>query len=692
VHSPTPCAESAQDIELGERNGAKEDDSKSSLSTSGRVLDVWQLPSLDFTPLSLLYSSQGVTERPRSSGPIMRPNHPAIISPTPERPMSSQSRRRFSKILGLDDNKSLPFRSPRDVSRSHRSLNAGKLKRVLEGSEANYPARYSIPPFSPRNSMIAESARDNESNIGSTDHEQGSGCEKSTVESLLDKHIECLGLKSEDIPVGLHGQDKFGNDCTRASTISSCRDESTIRIALQPVPNHRARAQTISSGNEAEATSSEKQSLHPRTLFSLDALPTLQQIAAQSSPALSKLSFNDSAGRPSIGWKTLASTSKLSSDLPNLDQCTMKIPNLNEEVVASKAGINHFSMTRLSTSTASRLSGDSDDLYNWNDEPPTKQRSRPPGIERQISERRRMRMRLKMKRNSRSQGRICASEVSSGPESVHTAKAPLQDSVGLVEPSPKQNSTILETHEAVNTGKSSVPTAGKPPTQQASKSKPPDALPHIPNRQSSVVAIATQRVKQSVDMARKMSIKTMRSHRSNASIVEPLNSTRLSVVAPHLGPPDLGPPLTPMSMSLNMNFAFPAAPATAPVGLRATQSFFSDDSSAVRNPRASLRKRFNLPSLRSVLPSSSPRTHSTASVYGRNTQATQPKIHQSCQMQDLKQEESEHDLYGTVGMSEFAYCRRKMLDRVKGWWRRQCVPRRLGLTRRTGERGLSEGP
>ncbi len=688
VHTPTPNNISAKDSQTTDGSEGLDEDMKCSLVGEQRVVPDWQLPSLDFRPLSFLHCSQGAAERPRSSGPIMSSNPPSIMSPTPERPMSSQSRRRFSKILALDDGGCSPVHSPRNLSTSHTSLNAGKLKRVLENAETSYPKRYSIPPFSPRNSIIAESIRDNGSTRGSTDHEQESGCEKSTVESLLDKHIECLGLQSEDAVDYAEDPKAFGDNGTQASTVGTNMDESTVKITLDPAPKCRHRAQTISSVNVSTTASPVEQILVPRRLFSPDAPRRPRLTAAQSSPCVSNPSFPNASSRPSLGWKTLASTSRISSDDPTLSQCTISSPQPNDENASSDVEAKHLSMTRLSPTSSSCWSGDSEDLYNWNEDVSTKQRSRQPALERQLSQRRRMRMRLKLKRNSQSQGRICASELSSAHESFHTARALSRDQVSIVEPLSKQDLITFKNHNTFNVGSISEHMADNDPMQQTAKSNPPPISLGIPNRRSSVVAIATQRVKHSVDMARKMSVKTIRSHRSTASIVEPLNSSRMSAVAPHLASPDLGPPLTPMS--LNLNFAFPPAAVAPPAGLRATQSFFSDDSSAVQNQRGSLRKRFNLPSLRSVLPSS-PRAHSLVNAAERNSQAGHSKLHRSCQMQGLKQEDEEVDLYGTVGMSEFAYCRRKMLDRVKGWWRRQCVQRKFGLKRRRSELQPSQG-
>jgi hypothetical protein len=664
---------------MDEENKKIDENSKSSLAADGQGKTDWQLPSLNFRPLSFLHYSQVTSERPRSSGPLARSNPPTIISPTPKRPMSSQSRRRFSKILGMDDNSCPPPDRPANLSRSFNSLNSGKLKRVLETSETRYPPRYSIPPFSPRNSMITESTRDNESMQGSTDQEHGSGCEKSTVESLLDKHIECLGLQAETESARADDQKIPEDDGTQASTISTSRDERTIRIKLEPAPKRRVRSQTLSLADASRADSHAKQALVPKGLFSPKALERPRLGAALSSPCVSQLAFQNLPSRPSLGWDTLASTSNLSVADRDVREPLRRSTQPTEANAIGKREAKQLSNTRLSPSTSSRWSRDSKELYDWNDDMSIRQRSRERALTRQISQRRRMRARLKLKRNSRSHGRIYGSELSSNHGSFHTARVPSQDRVSVQESLCKRKAPSLDSQEEGNTVTVAADTARGATTEQRPGSDPPPISPKLPNRRSSVVAVATQRVKHNIDMARKISVRTIRSHHSNASVVEPMNSTRLSALAPHIGPPDLGPPLT--SVSLNMDFAFPPASTPAAPGLKATQSFFSDDSSAVQNPRASIRKRFNMPSLRSVLPSS-PRAQPIANGAEDATEASRARLHHSCQMQGLRQEGAEHDLHGTEGMSEFAYCRRRMLERVKGWWRRQNLQRRLRLKSR----------
>ena len=115
-------------------------------SGSRPFLQTWQLPSLNFRPFSLISSVQCPSDRPRTSAGV--PSHTCtaeLISPTPERPMSSQSRKRFSKILEFNDDYLGP--DAKGVKRSFNSLNFLGLKKVDEMPENSYPARFSIPPF-----------------------------------------------------------------------------------------------------------------------------------------------------------------------------------------------------------------------------------------------------------------------------------------------------------------------------------------------------------------------------------------------------------------------------------------------------------------------------------------------------------------------------------------------------------------
>jgi hypothetical protein len=201
--------------------------------------------------------------------------------------------------------------------------------------------------------------------------------------------------------------------------------------------------------------------------------------------------------------------------------------------------------------------------------------------------------------------------------------------------------------------------------------------PLIPARWSSIIAAMPQPTKPSIDVGRKPSIRSHRSQRSKASIVEPVNSTRLGTVVPRsdsvprLAPPELGPPLTSSEFNLSIPYAdIPSTiqPSTIRPTLRETKSFFSDDSSA-RRQRNSLRQRLHLNGLRNLIPSPA-----GTSMIAQTPRSERLHISHSCQMKGQGSHQngiaSPSD---TVAMTDFAYRKRKMFERLKEWWRRQCL-------------------
>lgn len=569
----------------------------------------WQLPSLHFKPLSFLRSQDEMRPSPKSH------SRPSIISPTPKRPVSSQSRRRFSKILEVDS----PYcfdGKPLDLTRSYDSLNSLKLKRVLN-ADTGYAHKYSIPPFLPRHSTIMEPSRENESSEPERDK-----CDKSTVESLLDKHIECLGLQ-----IGSTEGDST-DPSHNASTIKM-RDTSTLNTAeTSDQPASSLKTQNDSSNQQAKTQGVRQSTARLKTV--------------ESAPCLTL----SEPSRPSYGWNTLNSVSNLSSI--GLIQ-SPPLTNHPEENGLCRRTLSHASPR------SSCISITSDELYNWDDDPSSMRKGRSKEFARQVSQRRKMRIRLKMKRNSHNQS----------PHSPQSSldEAPLFQSLAA---------PLVGENDAKGEPQSAHATKPEAPRSEAAPRTESPVWPVIPKRLSSNPPIQT--VKRSVDLARKISITTIRSHHSHISVVEPMNSSRMWATAPHISIPDLGPSLN--SMSLNMNFVFPQAP-TPPAQRRKatlppTQSFFSDNSSAVHNPRASLRKKLHLPNLRGKIPLPHPSKSSLhlPLVNGNQEPKPGPAVHFKAQR--------EHSMgnINTVGLSEFAYRKKKLVERVKGWWNRQCVQRK----------------
>ena len=660
----------------------------------------WQLPSLSFRPLSFVNCAQSMADRPKTAETPSAPKEVEIISPTPERPVSSQSRRRFKNILGTDDE---PHFAPSVIPRSYNSLSFGKLNKVVEIPESAFPARFSIPPYSPRKSTIMEGAeesgKDNGKVVAVGTSEQAASevanPDRSTIDSLLDKHIECLGLEPESVEDAVGGE--RGEALFREAVRVSC-SESTVKRS-STIHNIQTakwmRTSTDSSANATSLASPERELLVPRKLFSkriYNTAPSTSSrlISAHSLPTFADAGRSDSlAGRqPSLGWQTLASTDQG----PHQDRIA---PQEHDEVQeslqitswANKIETGPLSELALSLTSSSFLSQDTEGTGDWGDQQAIPRRVRNDLLKAQASQRRKMRIRLKMKRDSLSQSRLTSSEVAPDPDSFHTA---------LTLPAPKE-CTLAELPaedlpQYMSDRQTSLVTVTRPRTSPSERSKV-NKSPDIPHRWSSIVAIAPEVLRPSMDIRRKASVRTSHTHRSNASLAEPLNSTRMSAQIPRssyhtglLAGPDLGAPLSSLNIDICPRYPdFTGANARPP--LRATESFFSDDSSAVQDQRASVRKRFHLHSLRGVLPSS------PGATAVRNKTETLPSRRDSKQLPPLPRvatasQEQERDLYGTVGMSDFAYRKRKFLERLKDWWKRHEMKRKLGINRKKSSKSL----
>jgi hypothetical protein len=665
----------------------------------------WQLPSLDFRPLSFADYAQSNADRPKTAEGVKTLSTTEIISPTPERPISSQSRRRFSKILGIEDDHHSVAST---VSRSYNSLNFARLKRVVELPESTYPARFSIPPYSPRRSTIAEGTDEDDADVcGVQDRNssQATSNAKSTVELLLENHIQCLGLQpgvSDAYSSAEKAQENEGESLTASGT------ESTVKISdYDKLHWHeKPRPKTASSAYPSTLASPEREFLVPKKLFSNKFYPTAPSggpklTSAYSLPCMSEATSPDqTANRPSTGWYTLASTMQLlSSPLTSPLTRTGLEANLGtnpseQSPDARKYKIRRRSKATLSPSASSCRSQELDGIYDWDDDAAFQKKRRNEYLARQASERRKVRVRLKLKRSSMSQGKLGNSEISRNQASSDIAPANIDGGEGVPEERPRGLKPPVEL-PAYDTRAQALATSDQTSdcgmtTVQVQRTA---GSPDIPHRWSSIVAIAPEVVRPSIDIRRLASIRTARSHRSHVSLAEPINSTRLSVQtprlssqAPHFAAPDLAPSLS--SLNLDMSVRYPDMIASPRPVLRETRSFFSDDSSAVHKHMGSLRDRFHLHSLRSVLPSS-PRGTMVSDGADMTPRSNVTKAHQSHQIRGHSGEEEERDLYGTIGMTDFAYRKRRMIERLKDWWKRHSMQRKLGLKRKKSSKNIA---
>lgn len=689
VHGPTPNDVPQRLSSLDSAMVRNSEGHKDALSTGRK----WQLPSLNFRPLSFVNCAPTTGDRPKSAEGMIQTGPTDIISPTPERPVSSQSRRRFSKILCLEDDQCVHLST---VSRSYNSLNFGKLKRVAEVPESNYPARLSIPAYSPRKSTIEEAADETELNIVDAVRDerasQNTSNAKSTVESLLDKHIECLGLQP-NVPI-FPPQTKIpADDASCGRHVSGIT--STVKLS-QPSYyqdwQRKTRPRTASSADPSVLASPERELLVPKKLFSTRTYPMTRSDSSgltntRSLPCMAEAAAtHQTTGRPSTGWRSLASTAQCLSS-PHTDNA------LASGVVESPRAkdsepLRHQSRRRSAISTSLSLTSSqgrtTEDLFDWDDEADLQSRLRDSLLAKQASQRRKLRVRLKLKRNSLSQGKLGSCELPAPSVSTHTA---LELSQALsADATNRVHDRQQDVEVPSNKGKTQAYLNSTHDFRTAPvPSQTADCSSSIP-RQSSGVANVPEVVRSSSDIRRKTSTKTARSHRSNTSLADPINSTRLSapILRPsmHLSrpsPTDLGPSMS--ALHLDMGARYPDVAANPRPMLREARSFFSDDSSAIHHQRGSLRKRLHLHSLRGVLPSS-PRATVIDDVAKTTPKRTRSRLGQPHTTRDEDSHEHERDLYGTVGMTDFAYRKKRLVIRLKDWWKRHSMQRKLGLKRK----------
>ena len=594
--------------------------------------------------------------------------------------MSSQSRKRFSKILEINDDYTDP--DAKGVKRSFNSLNFLRLNKVDEMPESNYPARFSIPPFSPlKPSPTAAGTDANDvAQLATPAVNSGEAAnpEKSTVESLLDRHIEALGLMpnpddGESIStkdIAIHFPSGATDDTFKALAAGLSKKNIKRTHSLITDPFHV----------RSSLGSPEGRRLMPRRLFASVDMSTSKLPSLQSAPQLPGLVPESMIpDTHSYGWQTLASSSQLNS-MPTITRAfSDDVFEGDEEAQNNRRfKVRRRSSLSLTPGSYNGWSQSAEDLSRRNQESHIHKRTRE-DFDRQMSHRRRQRIRLKLKRNSQSLASITAKEIA---ERMGDVQAVVDEDSNLA---------YDENVPVEQDGPAELDSIPIQAIRDISMS------PKIPHRWSSLINVIQQPIKQSIDVVRKPSIRTVRSHPSISSLAEPINSTRFAAQSPNLvsqisismlAPPDLGPPLHASTLDLSIPYA--PEPSTVRPTLRETRSFFSDDSSRFDNKpgtsggTGTLRKKLGLHSLRNAIPVS-PRTSVVQRAFSVKQAGHRMHVHHSCNniVGGKESFDEEAPLDGTVGMSDFAYRKRRVMQKVKDWWMRQCVQKKLvGTLRR----------
>ena len=683
VHSPPPEGISRQRLLVSRTLGAI---GKVSIKKEVALAEpqprhsgTWQLPTLSFRPIS--FGSQGSSPslRPRTSEATAHRKPLDIVCPVPSRPMSSQSRKRFSRILEIED--TFDPHSTSSQGKPAIPFRTAALEQVREAPDHLTPTPGTVwhdgVSDSPVSSMRSPVCRHDGNGDADIRISEVTNHDKSTIESLLDKHIDCLGLTPEAEQFSASGLEQPDDEPTDHFDDLEQRGERTVRLRdlLAAVPSwNKGRPFTSSSQRQSSLGSTEKGRMRPRRLFaSMDAKrPSTisEQISTTVSPD------HNAKSRPSFGWQTLSSSSQLHDPTRSMPSFTSgELADVDSSGTRTRFKVNQKSNLSLSLSPSllTHLSEKSTDMLDSTTPTATPRRTKSELLARQASHRRR-RVRIMLKSKSKSDSLGNMDEVAGEDAEAASASVPERSrpaSPESIVKSPVQGYAELSAESVV-------------PFETRLSLSPP-----IPSRWSSIIAAMPEPVKKSAaDLIRKASARTMRSHRSNESIVDPVNSTRLNKQVPRMGsvprlaPPEFGPPLT--TSDLNLSLQYPGQPPTFRPRLRETRSFFSDDSSA-QQQRRSLREKLHIHSLRQVMPGSSGGSNLAYST-PRQVGTRRVKLDHTCRTRGLRySDESSSALQDLVPMSDFAYRRRKVLERLKDWWRRQCVPKALTLKRR-GER------
>ena len=583
-------------------------------------IPVWKLPSMNFPPLALSNYSDSSDDFYESPDEARSDEYPHVFAPVAERPISTQdNRKRFSRIL--DTNCESPTATTqRNISTRPHTPDDLKVQSSIENHGVD---------TTPHKHILAQPLRElSVSYTGTTpvgQHGHWNGIirqnrvtqlspytENSTVDSLLEKHIECLGLG-----VGLSDDDSeieashdvdaapvsLLEDTSRPSSPTSVRDLSPVTVSAnrQPldavllVPDEDEIVPSTSR-RPASQQSDPRYPLHDSTAHDKDrrfppAAGSSISPWKNSLPPRETTPEAASNHSPAFHATTSEQKTKFKVRLPPNNTRASSISLAERWASASVLDPHHATpCVNMEASVTNPI------VRHLEDDDP--------------------RFRLKMKRSF------------------------MRNSLSDADPAPSGSQSTI----------------------------PPEPLEEACTKSSYTV---------------RPSPDPIRSFRSRTSSVErggpigPISSSALStsLVGRAPGEIDMLPAFTPRR---NVEVTIPVAP--IPPLVLDSRSRFSDNTSQMPAV-GSIRKR--LQSLRQRLPG--PRASSTnAGVLSERRRAISHSRSRTASRQERRSEDV------TWGLSNFDYNGKKMVGRLRDWWRR-CLPQRgFHLSKRKGERNGRE--
>lgn len=209
------------------------------------------------------------------------------------------------------------------------------------------------------------------------------------------------------------------------------------------------------------------------------------------------------------------------------------------------------------------------------------------------------------------------------------------------------------------------------------------SLQRSPDTWSSIVAAMPLPARKMTGIGRQNSTRTNASSKSTREIVEPVNTSRMRRKSlktedsvPCLARPDLGPAMRASQFDLSGTYNMKSP--------RHKKSSFSEakdilQASPIKTQVNGTCNRERFYSFRNMVPSSM----RSFTFSPKPSQAQKPySLARACQMQPSSSFYEQPHFPETVAMSDFAYRKHKLLEKLKGWCRRRCVQKPFGAKKR----------
>ncbi|KAJ9657703.1 hypothetical protein H2198_004118 [Neophaeococcomyces mojaviensis] len=628
----------------------------------------FELPTFKFRPLSIAMSPD---PRPRSSSISSAHQTPEIVSPRPERPTSSQSRRRFSKILDVEQ-----YHAGTETYSSGYPMASHSFIKLERVDEASSPLKTPAPITTSKVSAGKDPNRAFHHSSTAMDNTRWSGVtshDKSTVESLLERHIECLGLKPGQKPASsasTHAEENTesvdtNEDFSSPNTITA-KSAAIEEVQHSTSPTHRP---------TSLSTSAQKR-LRPRRLFaSIDAKFPKFPLASSESDARFSLSSHDGTIRPSYGWLTLPSECDISTDAEKSRQTLLSGDYADVE---SGQTVRKFKLRRHSSPSITPMPHTQDEaklckqsVHKGHGTPCRRSKS---DISSQEASQRRRNMKIHLKN-------LASNSNSALKRDSDTTDQQIQDHGRDLA---KMGWTRVPISAVDGFAELSGESANA--SQQFSTSVQRNSSQPKPDMWSGMVAAMPTLGKKSTGLRRKPSAITIRSVRSDRSIVEPVNTSRVASKrasrevksqssVPQLARPDLGPAMRASEFDLATQYLMKSPqPETSFSELKTGES-------PAKYGRHSMRARWRLNGLRHIIPKSPQSRCAFASPAATTTVRPNLTINQHCRVQRAVSFDEEPMYPETVAMSDFAYRKHKIMEKFREWCRRQCLRRPAAMKR-----------